>query len=204
MIFNSIELDPDPCCTRQVSDLEETDFLYFDKDGFELNVAEQKFYRAMGYPVEYPILNHCCWQEPWVVKTESTQLIIDHSMILHRASYAGEAYEQLSMLHYYPYSWLLVAAKQKWGLDFALDCVSTSGEVFEVLHIEYDSYNFGRFVESKDQLEAFITSTDWAHIAEKIWNLRNEWQHLPGSEQNHWKSNYILGWERAEYTEKAM
>lgn len=203
MIISPVALDPNPCCVHQVDNLEEMDFLYFDKDGFELNVAEQKFYKAMEYPVNYPILNHCCWQEPWVINTESSRLIVDHSMILHRASYSGEAYEQLSMLHYYPYSWLLVAAKQKWGFDFALDSISETGQVFEVLHIEYDSYNFDRFVESKSQIEAFIRSTDWEDISVEIWKNRDQWQHLAGNEQNHWKSNFILGWDRAEYTEKA-
>ena len=52
-------------CSKAAENLNPEDFNYYDKDGFELNVAEQKFYRAMGYPINYPILNHCCWQEPW-------------------------------------------------------------------------------------------------------------------------------------------
>ena len=94
-----ITLKSNPVCLNAVNNLTEEDFWYYDKDGFELNRAEQKFYAAMNYPIHYPLLNHTCWQEPWFELDKGTEgLILDHSMFLCRANYAGAASEQLEKI----------------------------------------------------------------------------------------------------------
>jgi hypothetical protein len=86
-----------PTCVNAVENLNPQDFEYYDKDGFELNRAERKFYDAMKYPIDYPMLNHKCWQEPWLYLNDPTGLLImDHSMFLCRASYEDAAAEQLT------------------------------------------------------------------------------------------------------------
>jgi hypothetical protein len=40
-------------------------------------------------------------------------------------------------------------------------------------------------------------------VAKTVWDRRNEWQHLKGFEQNHWRAREILDWPQAEYLEKA-
>jgi len=129
-----------PLCLRAVENLDKEDFQYFDKDGFELNQAERKFYSAMQYPINHPILNHVCWQEPWF-ELEDDNLFLDHSLILHRCSYAEYAFEQLTKISKeIPQARMLLQAKQKWGYDFDLNATAPSGEVFEVLHIEHDGF----------------------------------------------------------------
>ena len=194
-----------PTCHRPVENLSKEDFQYYDKDGFELNAAERKFYAAMNHPIQHPILNHCCWQEPWFeLVSNNLGLILDHSMFLCRCGYSGDALKQLEELRsVIPYADLLIRTRTKWGFDFALDAVR-DGEVFEVLHVEYDSYNYDTFCNRMLNFDFTVRHTDWTNAADRVWAQRDQWQHLQGFAQNHWKSNFLLGWKQAEYTEKAI
>ena len=203
---HQISLMSNPSCTRRATDLEAKDFQYYDKDGFELNQAEQKFYSAMCYPINFPILNHNCWQEPWFELERSDQgLILDHSMFLCRCSYERDAEEQLKELRpAIPLADYLLRTKRKWGFDFALDAVTDTGTVYEVLHVEYDHYDYEDFKNRMILFEYTVRHTDWHDAALRIWQQREQWQDLVGFEQNHWKADYLLGWRKAEYTEKSV
>jgi len=202
---HQVTLMSNPICTK-VASLEAQDFFYYDKDGFELNQAEQKFYSAMGYPIHHPILNHTCWQQPWFeLEQPNLGLILDHSIFLCRASYGGEAQEQLEQLKpTVPLADYLLRTRIKWGFDFALDSVSEDGTTFEVLHAEYDNYNYEHFKNRMLQFDYTVRHTDWRDAAHQIWQHRDQWQYLKGFEQNYWKAEFLLGWKRSEYTEKAI
>ena len=196
-----------PACSKPVDNLISEDFCYYDKDGFELNDAEQQYYRAMGYPVDHNILNHSCWQEPWfeLEKDKAKNLLLDHSMFLCRSNYVGAALEQLQGLKkHIPYADLLIRTKVKWGFDFALDAVADDGTVYEVIHIEYDSNNYELFTTRMIHFDYIVRHTDWVDAANRIWNEREQWLGLRGFEQNHWKAKYLINWDRSEYTEKAV
>ncbi len=49
-----------------------------------------------------------------------------------------------------------------------------------------------------------VRHTDWLDAADRVWSQRDQWQHLQGFDQNHWKAEYLLGWKKAEYTEKTV
>lgn len=203
---SEVTLISDPVCRRSVSEIEDSDFRYFDKDGFELNKAEQKFYSAMSYPIDHTILNHTCWQQPWFeLEKPVEKLLLDHSMFLCRCSFADAAEQQLKQLKTtLPAADLLLRCKQKWGFDFALDAVAPDGTIYEVLHIEYDNYHYEHFKNQMLNLEWIIRHTDWLDAAHKIWEKREKWQELTGFEQNHWKSKYLINWDKSEYTEKSL
>lgn len=198
-------IDSNPVCTKSVGDLSPTDFYYYDKDGFELNVAEKKFYKAMGYPL-LSCLNHVCWQKDWlVIDSSDTNLIIDHSLILQRASYSESASEQLTLLSKdVPFASYINSTRQKWGYDLALDAVDDSGAPFEVIHIEYDNLNYDMFMADLENVSEKIYNIDWVDAAKRICDLRDDWCQLRGFEQNNWKANYLLGWNKAEYTDKTI
>lgn len=202
---HQVTLMSNPVCDRPVKDLCAEDFRYYDKDGFELNRAEQKFYAAMHYPINAPILNHYCWQEPWFELEDTVQgLILDHSMFLCRCDYNGEAREQLlSLKKTIPTADYLLRTRVKWGYDFALDAVR-DGEVFEVIHVEYDNTEFESFRDHMIHFDWIVRHTDWQDSADRVWQQRTQWQHLRGFDQNHWKAEYLLGWQKAEYTEKTV
>lgn len=200
-----VTLKSNPVCTQAVDSLVDSDFFYYDKDGFELNRAEQKFYSAMNHPIQYPILNHTCWQEPWFDLEEGIEgLILDHSMFLCRCNYTGQALDQLiSMKKTIPFADYLIRTRVKWGFDFALDAIRDD-EIFEVLHVEFDSNNFDYFNDRMINFDWTIRHTDWQDAADQVWAMRDQWQSLKGFEQNHWKAKYLLNWTKAEYTEKAV
>lgn len=203
---HEIHLMSNPTCNRRAEGIEDRDFQYYDKDGFELNVAEQRFYSAMGYPIWHSILNHHCWQEPWFeLENRSSNLILDHSMFLCRCSYDREAAEQLLEIKTtQPLADYLLRSRRKWGFDFALDAVAYDGTVYEILHVEYDNYDYEKFKNRMINFEWTVRHTDWLDAARRIWAQRDQWQHLVGFEQNHWKAEYLLGWSKAEYTEKSI
>jgi hypothetical protein len=196
----------DPICSEPINNFNPIDFKYYDKDGFELNQAEQAYYRQMGYPVDNGILNHHCWQEQWFdIEEKGTKLIVDHSMILTRCSYTGAALYQLQKIaKNIPEAQLLIDTPRKWGYDFALDAVSPDGKVYEVIHIEYDNKDYDKFCSSMLSFDYTIRHTNWIDAARKIWECRDEWQSLRSFAQNDWKANYLLGWKKAEYTEKSL
>ena len=203
---HNVTLMSNPVCVKPAIDLESKDFQYYDKDGFELNCAEQKFYSAMNHPIQYPLLNHTCWQEPWFeLEHHNLNLILDHSMFLCRCSYNGEALEQLKELKQsMPTADYLIQTRPKWGFDFALDAVSADGTLYEVLHVEYDNYDYDHFKNRMLQFDYTVRHTDWQDAAKHIWDTRESWQTLQGFEQNHWKASNLLGWSKAEYTEKSI
>ena len=202
---HQVTLMSNPCCLKPAVNLTAEDFQYYDKDGFELNKAEQKFYAQMGYPINNPILNHTCWQEPWFKLEQSNLgLILDHSMFLCRCSYASEAQAQLeSLKKSSPTAEYLLKTKAKWGYDFALDAVRDN-QIFEVLHVEYDHKDYNHFRNHMLNFEWTVRHTDWNDAANRIWQQKDQWQSLSGFDQNHWKAKFLLGWAKAEYTEKTV
>ena len=202
---HEVTLLSNPSCEHSVDNLSASDFQYYDKDGFELNLAEQKFYSAMNFPINNPILNHHCWQQPWFeLERSDLDLILDHSMFLCRCNYERDAAEQLKKLkETVPLADYLLRTKRKWGYDFALDAVC-DGTTFEVIHVEYDCNDFDRFRNHMLNFEWIVRHTDWQDCADRIWQQRDTWQQLQGFDQNHWKAEYLLGWSKAEYTEKTV
>ena len=200
-----VPLVQDPTCTKPLAFTpNQEDFRYYDKDGFELCQAELRYYELEGHPVGQPILNHRLWQEEWLTIDHPT-LLLDHAMILHRCSFEGEAREQLEGLKSkIPQADLLLRTKQQWGYDFDMDAIGPNGEIFEVLHVECDFNDFSHFESRLIQFESKVERMDWEGAAERIWSMRDHWSHLKGFEQNNWKAKYLLGWDKSEYTEKAV
>jgi len=200
-----VKVISDPVCCEPIYKIVPEDFRYYDKDGFELNRAEQKYYRRMRHPIEHQILNHDCWQEPWFELTGSTDLILDHCTILHRCRYAEHAQYQLNKIKQtIPEADFILNTKAKWGYDFALDAVDQQGHTYEVLHVEYDSNDYLEFLDHLYNFELLVTSIDWTDAAQRIDQHRSEWQALKGFDQNNWKSKFLINWDRAEYTEKTL
>ena len=168
---HEVHLMSNPSCIKSIENLDAEDFRYYDKDGFELNFAEQKFYAAMGHPIWHDCLNHHCWQEPWFyLETDTQGLILDHSLFLCRCNYEKDAAEQLKELKSkIPTADLLLKTKRKWGFDFALDAVADDGTVYEVLHIEYDHYDYEYFKNKLIHFEWTVRHTDWTDAAKRIW-----------------------------------
>lgn len=195
----------DPICNKRVDNLVDSDFDYYDKDGFELNKAEQKFYTAKGHKLDTECLNHVCFQQTWMTIDKNPTLFLDHCMVLQRCCYTGDAAEQIkSLKDTFPKSRMLLHTRQKWGYDFALDSIDADGNFFEVLHIEYDYLNVDHFHDRLIAIESRIKRIDWHDAANRVNKHREHWIHLKGFAQNDWKSKFLLGWEKSEVIEKLL
>jgi hypothetical protein len=195
-----------PVCREPIYNIVAEDFKFYDKDGFELNQAEQKYYSMMRHPIDHPILNHRCWQEPWFeLERSDLGLILDHSLILHRCRYEGYAEHQLKKIKTtIPEAEWLLKTPQKWGFDFALDAVDDDDKIFEVLHVEYDHGDYDVFNTRMVSFDFTVRHTDWCDAAKRIAEHKDQWKYLKGFAQNDWKANFLLGWKKAEYTEKSL
>ena len=84
----------------------------------------------------------------------------------------------------------LVSLKPKWGLDFSIDYCDREGNVFEVLHWEFDGFDYNEIADKKIEMDEFLTQQDWNHSAQQILKHKQEWHHLGFFEQSEWKTNF--------------
>jgi hypothetical protein len=192
----------DITCTKTANLISE-DFRWYDKDGFELCAAEKKLYAAMNFPLT-ECLYHLCWQDTWM-NIQHPKFILDHCMLLHRCDFAGDAKNEITgLMTQNPKAQMLLKSKKKWGFDFALDYIDDRGSIWEIVHIEWDSYHFNEIVEMKESIQEKILSTDWESISKHIIAKESEWSNLEGFKQNDWKAKEIFGWTFAERTLKSL
>jgi hypothetical protein len=63
----------------------------------------------------------------------------------------------------------------------------------------------GSYIPGEVVVQDFdLYESAWRDAADRVWQHRDQWQHLQGFDQNHWKAEYLLGWKKAEYTEKTV
>ena len=196
-------LERNPTLTKPTGGLVQKDFLYYDKDGFELCTAEYAYYCANDINM-HSCLNHTCCQQDWFA-IEGESVFTDHALILHRYDFSGEAREQLisHSLSIPQANWLL-QTNRKWGFDLAVDAIADNDAMYEVVHIEHDDYFFDSFEEKMIEVKEAVVRMDWERAASQVWSHREKWMYLKGFHQNHWKAKYLFGWNKAEYTEKAI
>jgi len=204
-----VEVDRNPTCSETVnaSMLSSESVRYFDKDGFELTPLEQAYYCAAGYQnkIGNGCLYHTCWQEPWFNLSKEDPFIIDHTMILHRCDFTGDAAIQLYKYNKrLPQLNYLINCKKKWGIDFSLDYMDRdTDKVYEIIHIEKDTNNYNEFIDIKSKFEEFVLSTDWTHAARVLLKQKEKWLPLEGMARNDWKARFF-GYEYAEETLKSV
>ena len=174
---------------------------HFDNDGFQLNRIEQLYYTANGIHTEECLsvnAAHYIW-----ATVNHPNYILDHSMVLTRCCYAGQALEQLKEhSQQFPYLRKYLTMKPKWGFDFALEYFDDD-VYMELLHFERDFNNLDNAKREKSKIEQKLQSTDWAAFTLYIKRTRAEWSTFSGMNQNNWKAQK-WGETQAEITLKAF
>lgn len=184
-------------------DITADDARFFDKDGFELTPLEQRYYKANGVPLTN-CLHHLACHKPWIEQTDFTSgVILDHSMILERYAFGGNARAQLEKhANEIPVLWKLIHTKAKWGLDFSVDYIK-DGQVLDLFHIEIDSSDWNEIMDLHSSTSHAILHEDWEQMAKDVLSKKYIWEHMDGQEQSNWKANYF-GFAKSEYIQKVF
>jgi len=151
----------------------------FDQNGYDLTELE-KMYAAAN-------LTETQHQSD---KLEGA--ILNHSLLFERKGYKDEALSQLKMwTKYFPRIWQLISLRPKWGLDYSMDYVDCYGNCFELLHWEYDGFDYEEMLWMKQYVEPILASIDWEDAAVNVLRRKAEWHHLDFFAQSEWKCNYF-------------
>ncbi len=180
---------------------------YFDQNGYDLCQLEQ-FYAQVNSDVDLTKYRgvRVSVHRPWFCQEDKLSgYVLNHSMLLERKGYGGEALAQLQdWARVNPLLYRLINYKTKWGLDFSLDYVDHRGECMELLHYEYDSFDHDKIVQVKKLLEDRITGCNFDEIVPDLINKKSEWFNLEFFAQSEWKTNYfnleperfkMVGWQ---------
>lgn len=169
----------------------------FDQNGYILTKLEQEYYRELT--AHRGLWEHS-YQKPWFTQDEKWEgAVLNHSMLMQRKGFAGPAYTQLKhWAGYMPLLWKVAKIRPKWGLDFSIDWADEEGNVFEILHWEWDSFSLDEVLERKYRYETLFLSTDWDDVALRMLAKKEEWYHLDFFGQSNWKCDY-LGIEHEQF-----
>jgi hypothetical protein len=112
--------------------------------------------------------------------------------LFERKGYSGAALTQLKhWANDLPLINKVVALRPKWGLDFSMDYVDSQGNTFEILHWEYDGFDYDEIAAVKSTVEPMLSNIDWNDAGQRVLKAKEEWHHLDFFQQSNWKCNYF-------------
>jgi len=191
------KFNPDPYFRKPISQIsvpgvEQTEL--FDQNGYDLTGLERCYAEANGQAGRWHRPNHFALKYDWFVDEENSVsgAHINHALLFERKGYVGEALAQLqnwALNNHLIYK--IIKMRPKWGMDISVDYVDTSGNVFELLHWEYDGFSYEEISEKRRNVEKFLLSVDWDTSAAEMIARKNEWHHLGFFEQSAWKTEFF-------------
>ncbi|UJP05247.1 MAG: hypothetical protein LZF61_10525 [Nitrosomonas sp.] len=169
------------------------DLALFDQNGYDLTALEQ-WYAAVNLTPAIAHREHRrALKAAWFTQPDRIEgAVLNHGLLFERKGYTGEALEQLKRWSQEnPLIYKIIKIRPKWGLDFSVDYADRTGNVFEVLHWEYDGFDFEDVEAHKQRLQAKFATIDWDDAATSILRLKDQWHHLDFFAQSDWKCNYF-------------
>jgi hypothetical protein len=163
----------------------------FDQNGYHLTPIEQEYADVNGYPIV--VRRHeTVIRRPWLtLNNVFTGAHINHSDLFERKGYGDEALDQLkSYASTNNLLWKIIKMKPKWGIDISIDYTDETGNVFEVFHYEWDSFEYEPIAEKKFEIENFVLSQDWDSHAKEVLRRRDEWFNLDFFGQSKWRTDF--------------
>ncbi len=169
------------------------DLALFDQNGYDLTELEKHYASSNCAGPDSHRCHRTALKLPWFVQDYAIEgPVLNHSLLFERKAYTGQALEQLKMwARDLPLIHKLLAMRPKWGLDFSMDYVDRAGNSFEVLHWEWDSFNYEEVLKVKEYVELKLSSIDWNDAAAQILFRKDEWHSLDFFAQSDWKCNYF-------------
>tara|TARA_B100001121_G_scaffold168767_1_gene147353 strand:+ start:236 stop:778 length:543 start_codon:yes stop_codon:yes gene_type:complete len=166
----------------------------FDQNGYDLTKLEQLYAVANGATTtKHRNSEHITLRQPWFTDdSPDSGPHINHAYMFERKGYTGDALRQLSTwADYRPHFQKLIAMRPKWGLDFSIDYCDRDGNVFELLHWEYDGFEYQEIADKKEKMEEFLLNQDWDERAKTMLERKDEWHKLGFFEQSEWKTKFF-------------
>lgn len=167
---------------------------YFDQNGYDLTKLEQLYAVANGAnTTRHRNSEHITLRQTWFTDdAPETGAHINHAVMFERKGYSGDALRQLeTWASYRPQFHKLIAMRPKWGLDFSIDYADRDGNVFELLHWEYDGFEHDEIADKKIRMEEFLLNQDWDDRAKTMLARKSEWHGLGFFEQSEWKTQFF-------------
>ena len=189
--------NPNPYCTLPI-DLDESIDLKstidtFDQNGFDLTDLEILYAKKMDLDIKKVRHTHFVLKDDWFTAEPTDRgCHINHAVIFERKGFAGAAKEQMiELADKCPLIHKVLQIKPKWGLDFSVDYADAQGNVFEVLHWEWDTFDFEEIQQKKKQMDIFLLSQDWNKMAKQLLDRKEEWYKLGFFEQSDYKTKFF-------------
>lgn len=196
--LTNVALDPNGFWSRPVNKLTyfpiPADFYVFDQTGYDLTPLERMYAHDNRARVsEFGNSGKVSLKFDWFKQDEQIEgATLNHSYIFERKAFDGKALEQLqAWAKTMPLCYKLIAIRPKWGLDFSMDYIDRTGAAFELLHWEYDGFDYNEIQELKLEFEKKFVNIDWHDAAQTILKRKDEWYHLEYFPQSAWKCKYF-------------
>jgi hypothetical protein len=168
----------------------------FDQNGYDLTKLE----------IEYAMFNedikrysrhrnhtHVAIKQEWFSQPIKSQgAVLNHALIFERKGYASAALEQLnkwSEIH--PILQKVARIRPKWGFDFSIDWADRNGNVFEILHYEFDGFDYNEVEDKRRDYEQRFAAMDWDDGAKRLLARKDEWHDLEFFAQSDYKCNFF-------------
>ena len=190
--FNSNPYWSNPISQEIIPSIEQTEL--FDQNGYDLTLLERLYAEANGQAGRWHRPNHYALKRDWFIdeKNSVTGAHINHALLFERKGYAGAALAQLEgWARHNNLIYKIIKMRPKWGMDISVDYVDTAGNVFELLHWEYDGFNYQEIADKKTHIEKFLLTVDWNSAAGEMIRRKSEWHHLGFFEQSAWKTEFF-------------
>lgn len=169
------------------------DLELFDQNGYDLTDLEKHYaYSNWAKPKKHRE-HRVALKQPWFAQEQKVEgAVLNHSLLFERKGYAGEALKELTAwAKTLPLVYKVIAIRPKWGLDFSMDYVDHGGNAFEVLHWEWDSFNYEEIETVRRAIEPILLGIDWQDAGRQILKRKAEWHHLDFFAQSRWKCEYF-------------
>jgi hypothetical protein len=195
--LTSNQLDPNGYWDKPVEKIlyqpTHCDLDLFDQNGYDLTQIERHYaYSNHAKPKTHRDHIHALkWD--WFTQAHKVEgAILNHSLLFERKAYAGQALAELELWsRELPLIQKVLALRPKWGLDFSMDYVDRQGNAFEVLHWEWDSFDYNEICAVKESVEPVLLAIDWYDAAASILKHKAEWHHLDFFAQSAWKCKFF-------------
>jgi len=182
----------------------------FEQNGYEMTEVEQMYAKEAKIPLQKHYSSQTCLKKIWMTQDvkelyrgstrpgygDDTGAYqgphLNHCLLFERRGFSGAALEQLkTFATKNTLMYKLIKMKPKWGFDFSMDYTDTDGNVLELLHYEYDGFEYDEIFEKQKKHERIFLSIDWDNAAKALIKHKDEWHNLDFFGQSAWKCRFF-------------